>query len=173
MSHRSTRRRFLQTAATGAGGFAALGQSRAQADLRRPSALDGLDAYVEKAMPRWEVPGLAIAVVKDGETILLRGYGVRALGASALVDVETLFSIASCTKGFASAAIARLVDDGKLQWDDPIARHLPTFQLSSPDLTSTVTIRHALAHRTGFPVRVATGRCPKSISPADCRRYRS
>ena len=73
------------------------------------------------------------------------------MGASAPVDAETLFSLASCTKGFASAAIARLVDDGKLQWDDPIARHLPAFQLSSPELTSTVTIRHALAHRTGLP----------------------
>jgi CubicO group peptidase (beta-lactamase class C family) len=128
-----------------------LGHPRAQGDCRKPNALDGLNAYVEKAMTRWEVPGLAIAVVKGGELILVRGYGVRALGDAAPVDAETLFSLASCTKAFASAAIARLVDAGELQWDDTIARHLPAFQLSNPELTSTVTIRHALAHRTGLP----------------------
>jgi CubicO group peptidase (beta-lactamase class C family) len=122
-----------------------------QAKFHKPSALDNLDGYVEKAMTRWEVPGLAIAVVKDGELILARGYGVRALGDAAPVDAETVFPIASCTKAFTSAAIARLVDDGKLQWDDRIAKHLPAFQPSSPQLTSRVTIRHALTHRTGLP----------------------
>ena len=151
MSQATTRRRFLQRTATGAALLAGWSRASAHGKFRRPAALDSLDAYVEAAMTRWEVPGLAIAVVKDGETIVSRGYGVRALGVSAAVDAETLFSIASCTKAFTSAAVARLIDDAQLQWDDPIARHLPAFQLSSPELTSTVTIRQALAHRTGLP----------------------
>jgi len=117
----------------------------------KPNSLDGLDDYVATAMTRWEVPGLAIAVVQDGQVVHARGYGVRRVGAEARVDAETVFSIASCTKAFTAAALAKLVDEGKLQWDDPLARHLPALQLFDADLTSRVTIRQALAHRTGLP----------------------
>ena len=102
-------------------------------------------------MARWEVPGLALAIVKDGKLVHSRGYGVRKLGAAAAVDAETVFPIASCTKAFTAAAIAKLVDQEKLRWDDPIAEHLPQLRLAKPDLTSKVTIRHGLAHRTGLP----------------------
>jgi CubicO group peptidase (beta-lactamase class C family) len=112
--------------------------------------MSGLGEYVEKAMANWGVPGLAIAAVKDGRLIHSRGYGVRGPGAAA-VDAETVFAIASCTKGFTAAAIAKLVDDAKLRWDDPIAGHLPSFQLSDPGLAARITIRQALAHRTGLP----------------------
>jgi CubicO group peptidase (beta-lactamase class C family) len=102
-------------------------------------------------MAEWEVPGLAIGVVQEGKLVHAQGYGVCDLGARTRVDTETVFSIASCTKGFTAAAIAKLVDDEKLQWDDPIVNHLPAFRLSTPEHTATITIRHALAHRTGLP----------------------
>ena len=102
-------------------------------------------------MARWEVPGLAIAVVQDGQVVHARGYGVRSMGADAKVDAETVFCIGSCTKAFTAAAIARQIDDEKLQWDDPIAKHLPSFQVSDAERTSKIMIRHALAHRTGLP----------------------
>lgn len=151
MSRGSSRRGFLQTVAASTGVLAVCGQHPGQAQQHGPDRLGGLDDYVERSMAHWEVPGLAIAVVQNGKLIHARGYGVRALGAGARVDAETVFSIASCTKAFTAAAIAKLVDDAKLQWDDPIAKHLPAFRLSDPDLTSRITIRHTLIHRTGLP----------------------
>jgi CubicO group peptidase (beta-lactamase class C family) len=74
-----------------------------------------LDDYVASAMARWEVPGLAIAVVQEGKLVHARGYGVRSVGEDAKVDAETVFPIGSCTKPFAAAAIAKLIDSGKLK----------------------------------------------------------
>ncbi len=144
-----TRRRFLQAASTGVVG--AWVQHLAFGDQLASSRLVGLDDYVEKAMTRWEVPGLAIAVVQDGKVVHARGYGVRSVGEAAKVDADTVFPIASCTKSFTAAAIAKLIDDGKLKWDDPISKHLPRFQLFDAELTASVTIRQALSHRTGLP----------------------
>jgi CubicO group peptidase (beta-lactamase class C family) len=113
--------------------------------------LDDLDGYVESAMERWGVPGLAFAIVEGGRVIRACGYGVRRIGTDAKVDAETVFPLASCTKAFTAAALAKLVDQGKLGWDDPMGQHLPDFRLSEADLTSKITIRHALTHRTGLP----------------------
>ena len=147
---RRTRRRFLRVVAS-IGVVGAIDKYLSFADELSPTGLGGLDDYVEQAMPRWDVPGLAIAVVQNGNVIHTRGYGVRCVGEDARVDAETVFPIASCTKPFAAAAIARLIDKGTLQWDDPISQHLPTLQLFDKDLTATVTIRQALSHRTGLP----------------------
>src|SRR5688572_9099935 len=95
---RTSRRHFLQTAATSATSLAAWDHHSAQAEPHKPEHLGDLAAYVERAMAKWEVPGLAVAVVKDGKLILARGFGVRGLGATAAVDSETVFPIASCTK---------------------------------------------------------------------------
>jgi CubicO group peptidase (beta-lactamase class C family) len=151
MSRGSSRRGFLQTVAASTGVLAVCSQHLGQAEQDGPDRLGGLDDYVERSMAHWEVPGLAIAVVQNGKLILARGYGVRALGAGARVDAETVFCIASCTKAFTAAAIAKLIDNAKLQWDDPIVKHLPSFQLFDRDLTSGITLRQALAHRTGLP----------------------
>lgn len=151
MSRGSSRRGFLQTVAASTGVLAVCSQHLGQAEQDGPDRLGGLDDYVETALARWDVPGLALAVVQDGKLIHAHGYGVRALGVDAKVDAETVFGIASCTKAFTAAAIAKLIDNAKVQWDDPIARHLRSFQLSDPKLTARVTIRQALAHRTGLP----------------------
>src|SRR5438105_3352859 len=87
--------------------------------------LRGFDAYVEQALRDWRVPGVAIAVVRNDSVVFLKGYGVRELGKPARVDAHTLFAIGSTTKAFTAAALAMLVDSGKLAWEVPVTRHPP------------------------------------------------
>ena len=86
-----------------------------------------LDPYVARSMQTYQVPGIAIAIVKDGKVVLQKGYGVRKLGDPARVDANTLFGIGSNTKAFTAAALATLVDAGKLHWDDPVYERLNGF----------------------------------------------
>lgn len=115
-----------------------------------PPVLPGLDAYVQQVMHDWHVPGLAIAVVKDGKVVLARGYGVRELGKPGAVDADTLFDIASNTKAFTVAALGTLVASGRLEWDTPVVDVLKDFRLSSPYVTENITLRDLLAHRSGY-----------------------
>src|SRR5215211_6447376 len=108
------------------------------------------DAYVANALVAFDTPGAAVAVVKDGRVVLAKGYGLRHLGERAPVDAHTLFQIASNTKAFTTAALAMLVDEGKLAWDDPVTKHLPWFQLSDPYVTRELTVRDLLTHRSGL-----------------------
>lgn len=121
-----------------------------QQQTTAPAALQGLDAYVRQVMHDWHVPGLAIAVVKDGKVVLARGYGVRELGKPGAVDADTLFDIASNTKAFTVAALGTLVASGKLKWDTPVVDVLKDFRLSSPYVTENITLRDLLTHRTGY-----------------------
>jgi CubicO group peptidase (beta-lactamase class C family) len=114
------------------------------------SRLKELEEYAVKAMRDWRVPGLAMAIVKDDRVILAKGYGVRKLGESAPVDERTLFAVASNTKAFTAAALAILVDEGRLKWDDPVTKYLPGFQLYDPYVTRELTIRDLLSHRSGL-----------------------
>src|SRR5690348_15973520 len=118
----------------------------------RPAAdpLRDLDAYTAKAVADWRVPGLAIAVVKDGRIVFAKGYGVRELGKAAPVDTQTLFAIGSTTKAMTAASIGMLVDEGKLKWDDKVTKILPGFQLADPYVTRELTVRDLLTHRTGL-----------------------
>ena len=109
-----------------------------------------LDAYTAKAVADWKVPGLAIAVVKDGRIVFAKGYGVRELGKPAPIDTQTLFAIGSTTKAMTSASLGMLVDEGKLRWDDRVTKILPTFQLADPYVTRELTIRDILTHRAGL-----------------------
>ncbi|AGC47749.1 beta-lactamase [Myxococcus stipitatus DSM 14675] len=109
-----------------------------------------LDATVERAMKTFEVPGVALAVVKDGKVLLAKGYGVRKQGAATPVTADTLFNIASNSKAFTAAALAILVDEGKLQWDDRVVDHLPSFQMFDPYVTRELTVRDLLVHRSGL-----------------------
>ncbi|MDZ4799161.1 MAG: serine hydrolase [Bryobacteraceae bacterium] len=108
------------------------------------------DAWVARAMKEFDVPGVALAVIKDGKPVLVRGYGVRKLGDSAAVDANTLFGIASNSKAFTATALAILVDEGKISWDDPVQKHLPTFATWDPWVSREVTIRDLLCHRIGL-----------------------
>jgi CubicO group peptidase (beta-lactamase class C family) len=111
--------------------------------------LSGLDGWIEAEMARWSIPGLAISVVKDDEVVYARGFGVLRLGEAATVDEHTLFGVASTTKAMTAAALAMLVDDGRLHWDDPVVKHLPNFRLSDPWVTERVTVRDLLTHQVG------------------------
>jgi CubicO group peptidase (beta-lactamase class C family) len=110
-----------------------------------------LDAYFTQAARDWTVPGFAVAIVKDDRVVLVRGYGVREVGASAPVDEHTVFYTGSVTKQFTVAALALLAGDGKLRIDDQVTKYLPSFALVDPSLTGQVTVRDLLAHRTGLP----------------------
>ncbi|HVA55104.1 MAG TPA: serine hydrolase domain-containing protein, partial [Gammaproteobacteria bacterium] len=117
----------------------------------RPAApLSDLDAYTQKIMADWKVPGLAVAVVKDGKLVLARGYGVRELGKPGKVDADTLFTIASITKAFTAAALGTLVAEHKLHWDDPVTQYLKGFELDDPWVTRALTVRDLLTHRSGY-----------------------
>lgn len=112
--------------------------------------LQGLDEYINKGRAEWEVPGLAIAIIKDDKVVFAKGYGVRKLGEAAPVNERTLFAIGSSGKAFTAAALALLADEGKLKWDDPVTKHLKGFALADPYVTREITIRDLLSHRTGF-----------------------
>src|SRR5437870_9115379 len=109
-----------------------------------------LDAYVARAMKTFGVPGLSVAIVKDGKVVVAKGYGVRKMGDAVAVDENTLFGIGSNTKAFTSAALATLVDEGKLAWDDPVYERLPGFQMYDPYVSHEMTIRDLLTHRSGM-----------------------
>jgi CubicO group peptidase (beta-lactamase class C family) len=109
-----------------------------------------LDAYVERVRKEFEVPGIALAIVKDSKVVVAKGYGVRKLGEPTPVDAKTLFGIASNTKAFTATALGLLVEEGKLEWDAPVVRYLPWFQLSDPYVTRELTVRDLLVHRSGL-----------------------
>src|SRR5919107_3166357 len=112
--------------------------------------LKEIDAYAAKAGQDWKVPGFSVAIVKDDKVVFAKGYGVRELGKSDAVDKDTLFAVASNTKAFTAAALATLVDEGKLSWDDPVTKYLPYFQLYDPLATREMTVRDLLSHRSGL-----------------------
>ena len=109
-----------------------------------------LDAYIQKGIELWKPPGLAVTVVKDGEIIFKKGYGVTTIGTDKAVDKNTLFGCMSTTKAFVAAGLAMLVDDGKLNWDDKVVKYLPDFKLKDSYITNEITIRDLLTHRTGI-----------------------
>ena len=115
-----------------------------------PTELRDLDAFVEQVRREFDVPGIAVAIVKDGQVVLERGYGVRKLGEPAKVDAHTAFAIASNTKAFTAASISILADEGKLKLDDRVIDHLPWFRMSDAYITREMRIRDLLAHRSGL-----------------------
>ena len=112
--------------------------------------LAGFDAYVERVLKTFDVPGVAVAIVQNGQIIVAKGYGVRRLGQPARVDADTRFGIASNTKLFTATALALLVEQGKLRWDDPVIRYLPDFAMYDPFVTRELTVRDLLVHRSGL-----------------------
>ena len=116
----------------------------------QPAGWADFDAYVAKGIEDWKIPGLAVAVIKDGKVVHAKGHGVRELGKSDRVDEHTLFAIGSTTKAMTAALIGMLVDEKKVAWDDPVTKHLPQFQLKDPAVTRDLTIRDLLTHRAGL-----------------------
>lgn len=117
---------------------------------KQVSVPSDLDAYVERVMKTFEVPGIGLAIVKDGKVLVARGYGVRTMGDATQVDAQTRFGIASNTKAFTATALGLLVEEGKLDWDAPVIRYLPSFALFDPYVTRELTVRDLLVHRSGL-----------------------
>jgi CubicO group peptidase (beta-lactamase class C family) len=116
----------------------------------QPLTSQQIDTITERTLKAFGVPGIAVAVVKDGKLVHAKGYGVRSLNTGARVTEHTLFGIASNTKAFTAAALGMLVDEGKLQWDDKVLKYIPEFQLYDPWVTKEFTIRDLLTHRSGM-----------------------
>src|SRR5262249_20090088 len=109
-----------------------------------------VDALVRDALKSWHVPGIAVAIVRDGEVLYLKGHGVRDVTTKDPVTPDTLFSIASCTKAFTTTAMAILIDEGKMAWDDPVRKHVPFFHLSDSLADKEIVLRDLVCHRTGL-----------------------
>jgi CubicO group peptidase (beta-lactamase class C family) len=122
-------------------------QAAAQKAVAPPA---DLDRYVARVMKEFAVPGLSVAIVKDGKVVVAKGFGVRELGKPAKVDAATRFGIASNTKAFTAAALALLVEEGKVEWDAPVIRYLPAFAMYDPYVTREMTVRDLLVHRSGL-----------------------
>ena len=109
-----------------------------------------IDKLVRESLDRWGVPGVAMAVVRGGDVVHLKGYGTKRAGADERVTPDTVFPLASCTKAFTTTLMAMLADDGKLGWDDPAHKYLPTFHLSEPHADALLTLHNLVTHRTGL-----------------------
>ncbi len=117
-----------------------------------PLSENKIDELVDRALTSFNVPGIAVAIIKDGQVLHAKGYGVRKINEKEKVNADTLFQIASNSKSMTSAALAILVDEGKLQWNDKVIDHLPEFQLFDPFATREFTIIDLLTHRSGLPL---------------------
>lgn len=141
------RLRALTAAAVLAGSFPAA-RAAGPAD---PAAArwDRLDAYIRQEMPAWSLPGLALAVVEGYRVVFARTYGVKQAGRPEPFALTTVMPIGSTTKAMTAALVGMLVDEGRLAWDDPVVKHLPSFQLADPWVTREITVRDLLSHRVG------------------------
>lgn len=122
-------------------------QARAKVQPLSPAQIDVL---VERTLKAFDVPGISVAVVKDGQVVIAKGYGVRSLTNGQKMDARTLVGIASNSKAFTTAALAILVDEGKLKWDDRVTDFIPEFKLYNPYVTEEFTVRDLLTHRSGL-----------------------
>lgn len=127
--------------------FLMLGCIAVNAQIITPARIDSL---VERTLKTFDVPGIAVAVVKDNQIILAKGYGVRSLNTKQKVDENTLFGIASNSKAFTAAALGILIDEKKLTWEDKVIDYIPEFRLYNPYVTEEFTIRDLLTHRSGL-----------------------
>jgi CubicO group peptidase (beta-lactamase class C family) len=116
----------------------------------QPLSSKSIDSLVERSMKAFNVPGIAVAVIKDGKVVHSKGYGVRSLQTMEKTDENTLFGIASNSKAFTAASLGILVDQGKIKWDDKVRDYIPEFKLYSPYVTEEFTIRDLLTHRSGL-----------------------
>jgi CubicO group peptidase (beta-lactamase class C family) len=147
MSGLVDRRGVLALAAGGASALALPAWAQAVAPL--DAVVDGI---VGSFMRAFQTPGVGVAIVRKGQMPWLKGYGVRTLGRAAPVDVHTRFGIASNSKAFTAAALAMLAEEGKLDWDDVLTKHLPEFKMADPAVTAMFTVRDLLVHRSGLPL---------------------
>jgi CubicO group peptidase (beta-lactamase class C family) len=125
-----------------------------------------VDAFIAEVQQLWDVPGVAVAVVRRDGPVHVRAYGVRSVATSVPADIDTAFAVGSCSKAFTSRLAAALVDAAVIGWDDPIRKYLPSFQLYDPWISDHVTFRDVLANRTGLS-RASVGEYGSDLSRAE------
>ncbi|MFC3226414.1 serine hydrolase [Marinibaculum pumilum] len=118
---------------------------------RIDAAVDRLDGLAEEILARSGIPGLAVAVVRDGQTVYAKGFGLRETGKPGQVDADTVFQLASLSKPVGATVVATQVGAGRIAWETPVVAHLPWFALSDPWVTDHVTVGDLYAHRSGLP----------------------
>ena len=116
----------------------------------QPITTSQIDDLVGRTLTTFDVPGIAVAIVKDGKVIHQKGYGVRSLATRQKVDEHTLFGIASNSKAFTGAALGMLVEEGKMKWSDRVVDHIPGFKMYNPYVTANFTVADLLTHRSGL-----------------------
>jgi CubicO group peptidase (beta-lactamase class C family) len=124
---------------------------RHETEAATAAALDSIRSFLPKALKQWNVPGLAIAIVKGGKVILSEGFGYRDLEGKLPVTPNTLFAIGSSTKAFTAYILGTLVAEDKLDWDEPVITYLPDFKLKDEYATKHITARDLLTHVSGLP----------------------
>jgi CubicO group peptidase (beta-lactamase class C family) len=134
----------------------AAGLARPDAHAAQPQPQAGptpevIDASVRATIARYQLPGIAVGVIEDGKVVFARGYGETVAGSDDPVTSKTLFKIASNSKAMTASVLARLVQQGKLGWDDPVIKHLPLFAMHDPWVTAHMTVRDLLVHDSGLP----------------------
>ncbi len=125
--------------------------AREDAAAQALAALEGLDVDIEQALEDFNVPGLGIAVVAGGEVVYARGFGYRDLDDELPMTPDTLFAIGSTTKAMTSTVLGMLADEGLVDWDEPVRRYLPAFELADETISSRITPRDLVTHRSGLP----------------------
>ncbi len=143
LAHARTRLRVVLACALGAIAVTA-------AAAEPPALRNQRDAAFEATFERYRLPGLAVGIVRDGQVVYQRTAGERVAGGGEQIDADTLFKIASNSKAMTAGVLARLVDAGKLKWDDPVTRHLPQFRMHDPWVTQQMQVRDLLIHNSGL-----------------------
>ena len=126
------------------------GHAQTAPTVTAPLDVAAVDAVVARTLKAFDVPGISVAVVKDGQVVLAKGYGLSSLATKAPMDANTLVGIASNTKAFTAAALGLLVDEGKLRWNDKVTDYIPEFKMYDPYVTAEFTVRDLLTHRSGL-----------------------
>lgn len=130
--------------------------SSAQPAFHSPTVTDlnqiitHFDTYADTARREWNVPGIAVAIVKDGRVVFAKGYGVKTAGGSDPVTTDTVFQVGSTSKAFTAALASMEVDSGRMNWSDPVVRYVPDFQMNDSWVTKEYTITDSLAQRSGL-----------------------
>lgn len=109
-----------------------------------------LDKLIKETLTTFEVPGISVGILKDGEIVYAKGHGLRSLTTKKDMNENTLVGVASNSKGFTCFALAMLIDEGKLNWDDKVRKYIPEFQLHDPWVTEEFTVRDLVTHRSGL-----------------------
>jgi CubicO group peptidase (beta-lactamase class C family) len=126
-------------------------------DAQQADRLGQLETFARTAQQQWDVPGMAIAIVKNDEVIYAKGFGVKRVGGTEPVDADTVFEIGSTSKAFTAAVVALQVDDGKVGWSDRVIDHLPAFEMRDPWVTREFQVADLMAQHSGMPAYAGDG----------------